>query len=113
MKQYHWEEIKELQQDGSVTLLDVRTESEYREGALAGSINIPLDSLRENLHQIEKNKPVYVNCYSGLRSYVACRILSELGYCCYNLSGGYGFYEYILYDKSFDDTARHGCGVKI
>ena len=113
VKQYHWEEIKELPQDGSVTLLDVRTESEYREGALAGSINIPLDSLRENLHQIEKNKPVYVNCYSGLRSYVACRILSELGYCCYNLSGGYGFYEYILYDKSFDDTARHGCGVKI
>lgn len=76
VKQYHWEEIKELPQDGSVTLLDVRTESEYREGALAGSINIPLDSLRENLHQIEKNKPVYVNCYSGLRSYVAFRILS-------------------------------------
>ena len=74
VKQYHWEEIKELPQDGSVTLLDVRTESEYREGALAGSINIPLDSLRENLHQIEKNKPVYVNCYSGLRSYVAFRL---------------------------------------
>ncbi len=113
VSQYHWEEIGDLPQDGSITVLDVRTEDEYREGAIEGSVNIPLDTLRENLRLLDKEKPIYVNCYSGLRSYVACRILSESGYQCYNLSGGYGFYEYILYDKSFDNTARHGCGVKI
>ncbi|SCK00841.1 Coenzyme A disulfide reductase [uncultured Eubacterium sp.] len=113
VSQYHWQAIPDLTKDETVTCLDVRTTGEFEESPLENALNIPLDSLRENLHLLEKEKPVYVNCYSGLRSYVACRILSELGYRCYNLSGGYGFYEYILYDKSFDETARHGCGVKI
>lgn len=113
VSQYHWQDIPGLTEDKSVTCLDVRTKGEFAESPLENAVNIPLDSLRENLHLIEKEKPLYVNCYSGLRSYVACRILTERGYSCYNLSGGYGFYEYILYDKSFDETARHGCGVKI
>lgn len=113
VKQYHWEDIGGLPQDGSITILDVRTRGEYAEGAIPGSINIPVDELRERLSELDKDKPVYVNCYSGLRSYIACRELSGNGFNCYNFSGGYGFYEYILYDKSFDEEARHGCGVKI
>lgn len=113
VSQYHWHDIPKLPCDGRVAFLDVRGEDEYAEGAIENSINIPLDSLRDNLHRLEKDKPVYVNCYSGLRSYVACRLLAEEGFECYNFSGGYGFYEYILYDKAFDDSAKHGCGVKI
>ena len=113
VSQYHWHDIPKLPLDGNVTFLDVRDEEEYAEGAIEESVNIPLDSLRDNLHRLEKDKPVYVNCYSGLRSYVACRLLAEEGFECYNFSGGYGFYEYILYDKAFDESAKHGCGVKI
>ena len=113
VSQYHWQDIPNLTRDDSVTCLDVRSKEEFAESPQENVVNVPLDSLRENLHLFEKEKPLYVNCYSGLRSYVACRMLTELGYRCYNLSGGYGFYEYILYDKTFDETARPGCGEKI
>lgn len=94
VRQHHPEQIKSLQkQDG--TFLDVRTNAEFAAGHLPRAINIPLDSLRQNLNRIDKNKPVYVNCQSGLRSYIACRILSAHGFTCSNLSGGYRFYQVI------------------
>lgn len=113
VKQFHWEDLDKLPRDGGVTILDVRTRDEYKDSAFVGSINIPLDELRGRMTRLDKSKPVYINCYSGLRSYIACRILAGYGFDCYNFSGGYGFYEYILYDKAFDEEARHGCGVKI
>ena len=42
-----------------------------------------------------KNKPVYVMCQSGVRSYIACRILTAKGYECYNFAGGYRFYDLV------------------
>ena len=96
MKQFHWHEIAELPRDGSVTLLDVRTPGEYAGGFIEGFVNIELDSLRENLDKIDRSKPVYVHCRSGLRSYIACRILTQNGCDCYNLSGGYRLYDAIM-----------------
>ena len=113
VKQFHWDEVAALPRDGSVTLLDTRTEKEYAGGHIPGAINIPLDSLRERLGELDRAKPVYVNCYSGLRSYLACRILSGNGFACYNLSGGYRFYALNSADVSFDADPRHPCGVKI
>ncbi|MEG2678249.1 MAG: FAD-dependent oxidoreductase, partial [Oscillospiraceae bacterium] len=95
MKQYHWHDIEKLQNDGEVTMLDTRTEEEYAEGHIEGTVNIPLNSLRERIDELDKAKRIYVNCYSGLRSYIACRILTGHGFNCYNLSGGYRFYELI------------------
>ena len=45
------------------------------------------------LDQLDRDKPVYVHCHSGLRSYIACRILTGRGYRCYNLAGGYRLYQ--------------------
>ena len=70
-------------------MLDVRTEGEYRRGHAEGFRNLPLDELRERLGEIPAGRPVYVLCQSGLRSYLACRILSQRGFDCLNLSGGY------------------------
>lgn len=113
VKQYHWYDLEGLPQDGSVTLLDTRTEGEYREGHIPGTLNIPLDSLRDRLGELDPAKPVYVNCYSGLRSYIACRILSQHGFDCCHLSGGYRFYEYIATDRRYDADPTHPCGIKI
>ena len=113
VKQFHWDQVAALPRDGSVTLLDTRTEKEYAGGHIPGAINIPLDSLRERIGELDRTKPVYVNCYSGLRSYIACRILSGNGFTCYNLSGGYRFYALNSSDVSFDADPRHPCGVKI
>lgn len=96
VKQFFWHDIKDLPRDNSVTLLDVRTPFEVSHGKIDGFINIPLDSLRENLDKLPKDKPIYVHCHSGLRSYIACRILTGYGYDCYNLAGGWRLYHSIM-----------------
>lgn len=99
LKQFHLEDINDLPLDGSVTLLDTRTEGEFSRGHVTGFINIPVDQLRENLNKLPKDKPVYVMCQSGLRSYIACCILKGEGYDAYNFSGGYRFYDAVVNDR--------------
>ncbi len=96
VKHYHWHDVDSLPRDGSVTLLDTRTGSEYQKGHIDGFINIPLDRFREHLRELDKSKPVYVLCQIGLRGYMACRILAQNGFDCYNLSGGYQLYQSIF-----------------
>lgn len=100
LKQFHLEDINDLPLDGSVTLLDARTEGEFSRGHVNDFINIPVDLLRENLDKIPKDKPVYVMCQSGLRSYIACCILKGEGYDAYNFSGGYRFYDAVVNDRN-------------
>lgn len=96
IKQFFWHDVKNLPRDGSVTLLDTRTVTEVARGKIDGFINIPLDSLRDRIDEVPKDKPVYVHCHSGLRSYIACRILAGNGYDCYNLAGGWRLYESVI-----------------
>ncbi len=98
VEQFHWEDIDEIS-NGQVTLLDARTPEEYASGHAPGFINIPVDELRWRLDEIPKSKPVYVMCQSGLRSYVAARILAQSGYDAKNFSGGYRFYNSVMSDK--------------
>lgn len=100
IKQFFWHDVENLPYDGSVTLLDVRTTTEVQRGKIDGFINIPLDSLRERIGEIPKDKPVYVHCHSGLRSYIACRILMGNGYECFNLAGGWRLYESVINEKT-------------
>lgn len=95
-KIFHYHDISSLPKDGSVNLIDTRTKGEYRLGHIDGFINIPVDSLRERMNEIDKSKPVYIVCQVGLRGYLACRILAGYGYDCYNLSGGYALYKEII-----------------
>ena len=99
VKQFHCADLPGLPRDGSVTLVDARTPGEYARGHAEGFVNIPVDDLRERMGEIPSGKPVYVMCQSGLRSYIACRILSGNGYDCYNFSGGYGFYKTAVLDE--------------
>jgi NADPH-dependent 2,4-dienoyl-CoA reductase/sulfur reductase-like enzyme/rhodanese-related sulfurtransferase len=108
VKQYHWHDIDRLSKDENVTLLDVRTEREAARGCLERSINIPLDSLRDRLNELDKSKPVYVVCQSGLRSYIACRLLSQNGFDCYNLAGGYRLYESVTKEKEKTPSLQNG-----
>lgn len=110
LKQFHLEDINELPLDGSVTLLDARTEGEFSRGHVTGFINIPVDQLRENLNKLPKDKPVYVMCQSGLRSYIACCILKGEGYDAYNFSGGYRFYDAVVNDRKLIQSSSL-CGM--
>lgn len=89
LRQFFPEDVAGLPRDGSVTLIDVRTPGEHARGRIDGFANIPVDEIRARLDEIPTDKPVYLHCKSGQRSYIACRILTGLGYSCYNLAGGY------------------------
>ena len=110
VKQFHTEDVATLPRDGSVTLLDARTAWEYAGGHIEGFRNIPVDELRERLGEIEPGKPVYVICQSGLRSYIACRILTGYGYEAYNFAGGFRFYDAVTNDRRLIQSAT-ACGM--
>ena len=85
----HWHELAALIQSGAV-LLDLRGEEEIRAaGAIPDSIHIPLDKLREELPNLERNKEYIPYCAVGMRGYLAHRILIQNGFNSRNLSGGY------------------------
>lgn len=109
MKQFFWNDVEKLPRDGSVTLLDVRTVTEVRRGRIDGFINIPLDSLRERIKEIPKDKPVYLHCHSGLRSYIALCILKGNGYDCFNLAGGWRLYESVINEKTVPEYICTEC----
>ena len=113
VEQYHWDEADGLLERKDALLLDVRTEGEYQNGHIPGAVNIPLDELRERLSELDQEKTRDVNCQSGLRSYLACRIRSQNGFSCKNLAGGYRFYEYVMSDRAFDTAPAGPCGVKL
>lgn len=97
VKVFHWHDVPDLVQRDDIILLDVRNTGERKRGAVDERfLNIPLDTLRSKIDTLDKSKKVYVHCQSGLRSYLACRILSGNGFDCYNLSGGYGFYSKVV-----------------
>lgn len=110
LKQWYLKDIDSLPMDGSVTLLDVRTVGEYNRGHLEKFKNIPVDELRGHLDEIEKDKPVYVICQSGIRSYIATRILEGTGYTAYNFAGGFRYYEAVMHDRNLVETAT-ACGM--
>lgn len=109
VKQFHWSDVADLPRDGSVQLVDVRTPAEYARGHIDGFVNLPLDSLRSLLGQLDRAKPVYVHCHSGLRSYIACRILTGEGFDCWNLAGGYRLWSAV---KQALTPVDHPCYFK-
>ena len=110
LKQWHLQDAYQLPRDGSVTLLDTRTVGEYSSGHIEGFVNIPVDELRERIGEIEAGKPVYVICQSGLRSYIATRILEGYGFEAHNFAGGFRFYDAVTNDRALIEKA-YACGM--
>lgn len=112
VQQWRAEDEPALPRDGSVQLVDVRTQAEYAAGHIDGFINLPVDQLREHLEQLDKTKPVYLVCQSGLRSYIASRILKGSGFECSHLAGGYRFYAAVVRDACLTAQAA-SCGMDL
>ena len=110
VKQFRLDELPGLPRDGSVTLLDARTPGEYAGGHIEGFVNIPVDELRQRLGELVPGRPVYVICQSGLRSYLACRILAQHGFDCYNFAGGFRYYDAVTGDRRLIEQAT-ACGM--
>ena len=92
-----WHEIDELVEKGGY-LIDVRSPQEVAKGAIKGSVNIPVDELRDRLSEIPTDRELYLTCQVGMRGYLATRILEGNGIKVKNLDGGYN-----LYSKAFPE----------
>lgn len=111
LKQFFYEDLDALSGRNDITLLDTRTTGEYGRGHVDGFINIPVDELRERIDEIDKTKPVYVMCQSGLRSYISTRILEGNGYDAYNFAGGYRLYN-VLKNEEEAAKSTFPCGLE-
>ncbi|MCA1030732.1 CoA-disulfide reductase [Bacillus timonensis] len=87
-----WYDIDKIVEDGN-TLIDVRDPIEREAGYIKGSINIPLNELRDRLKELPIQQTLYVTCQVGLRGYLAVRILKEQGFLAINLDGGWKTYS--------------------
>ncbi len=100
---YQWVD----QLDESTMLLDVRTPKEYAGGHIPGSVNLELDTLRDHVDKLPKDKetPIVVYCQVGQRAHYALCLLDQLGYKnLYNVSGGYTTYNQVqIAQKKHED----------
>ncbi|MBE5738088.1 MAG: CoA-disulfide reductase, partial [Clostridiales bacterium] len=111
VKQFYFEDIPSLRERNDVILLDTRTPFEYMRGHAEDFINIPLDDLRERLGELDKSKTIFVMCQSGLRSYLATRILMQNGFDAYNFAGGFRLYSSIKNEEMLSKQC-YTCGME-
>ncbi|MBO4983797.1 MAG: CoA-disulfide reductase [Clostridia bacterium] len=111
VKQFYYENIPDLRKREDVILLDTRTPFEYMRGFADGFINIPLDDLRKRIGELDKSKKIYVMCQSGLRSYLATRILMQSSFDAYNFAGGFRLYSSIKNEELLSDSC-YSCGME-
>lgn len=109
VSQIHWDEA--LVPSENSVILDVRTVGEYEKGHIDGALNIPVDELRDRLDEIPRGKFLRVHCRTGLRSYIACRILAQNGFDCANVAGGYLFHEMVSLGSGPRLTGAGPCGL--
>ena len=112
--QITWDEALRLAAEGDgVALLDTRTVGENTRGGIEGASHIPVDELRGRLGELPRDKRLLVFCASGLRSYVACRILSQHGFTCANIAGGYGFHAQVERGRAMPHSCVGDCGLPV
>ncbi len=105
-KVMHWDQINQLDRT-KVAIIDVRQPEELGLGMIDGARNIPLQGIRQHLNEIPKDRPILLYCQSGQRSYFAARILKQLGYDAYNLTGGYKTYSHAVGRQSNFDVFEY------
>jgi rhodanese-related sulfurtransferase len=103
--QFHHDMIPKIAEMEDVVFLDVRTPAEYAAGHIKGALNLPFFELRNRIGELDSSKRYFINCQSGFRSYMACRILKEHGFICSHLSGGYQFYSYVYCGNCYSSDA--------
>ncbi|MBC7765602.1 MAG: pyridine nucleotide-disulfide oxidoreductase family protein, partial [Hyphomonadaceae bacterium] len=97
---FHWHEVADIDYSKSV-LIDTRFPQEYQIGTIPHAVNMPVDSLRERLSEIPKDKQIYIFCQVGLRGYIAYRMLKQNGFThVKNLSGGYKTWQLAVQKQS-------------
>lgn len=97
-----WNELKDIDKNNTI-ILDVRDAVEREIGYIDGSMNIPLNELRNRMGELDKEKTIVIYCAIGLRGYIASRILKQNGFKVKNFCGGFTTYS-TLFCNDEDDS---------
>ena len=84
---------RKLNRELDFILLDVRSPDEFQNGHLAGAVNIPVESLEEQIWQLDRGRPIVVYCGHGSKSLMAARMLDRMGYPVMAAAGGLASYR--------------------
>jgi len=96
VKIIHWDELHAIDATNTV-LVDLRTEPEIKDfGSIPGTVNIPVDELRDEINSLDKSKTYILFCAIGLRGYIGYRILSQHAFKVLSFSGGYEIFKYAM-----------------
>ena len=124
VEQIHWDKALTIAAtDANAVILDTRTQAEFDRGHIGSNkacgedtlhpvIHIPVDELRERRNELPLSKKLLVHCATGIRSYIACRILKQHGFTCVNIAGGYTFYQALHLDRNAETENIGDCGIK-
>ena len=84
-------DIKELEklEPARITIVDIRKQEDYERNTVPHAVNIPMEKFENNLPDLDKEKPIYVLCYTGEKSESIVEKLEEAGYNVTNITGGY------------------------
>ncbi|GMA08413.1 CoA-disulfide reductase [Tetragenococcus halophilus subsp. flandriensis] len=96
-----WYELEEAFGKGKI-LLDVRSDNELKAGKFKNAIHIPLDQLRNRLSELDPSQEYIVSCHTGLRSYMAERILKQNDFHVENLDGAFALYKTVRSENLID-----------
>ncbi len=92
----------------STIVLDISTPTEYETNHIPGAINIPLETLRKRLVELDKEKDIIVYCHVGQRGYLANKILRHNGFDVKSLSGGFKSYMQQSFKPGMDNPFGDG-----
>src|SRR5699024_594499 len=87
-----WHELSDELANGAI-LLDVRSKAELANGQFKDAIHIPLDELRQRIDELDREQTYIISCHSGLRSYLAERLLKQHQFKVKNLDGAFSIYQ--------------------
>lgn len=111
----HWNELDDFIAKKNPQIIDVRPVNAYMDdGYIEGAKSIPFEQFRKRYaKKIDKERPVLLYCNMGLNSYTCSRMLSQLGYECYSLAGGYRLYSSAVLGSWKPEIPKTSCGLKI
>lgn len=108
---FYWNQFDKIKA-GDI-ILDVRSKAEFDGGHIENAINIPVDSIREKMGELEKDKNIFIYCQAGLRGYLAQRMLKQNGYQnVLNLSGGFQLWNACSIESKLADKHELNTAAK-
>ena len=110
VRQVQWTDVPAIMEAPEVVILDTRTDEEFEEYHFPDCVHIPVDELRGRLSELDRSRRYCVVCHTGLRSYIACRMMTQHGFDCFNLSGGMRLYRAVVCGCE-SDPCTLACGL--